>query len=712
MRQATSFCRLCAGKCAVVLTIDDDERIAAVSGDRTNPMTSGYVCGKGLQAHDIHHGPDRLLRPLKRMPDGSFEEIGTEQALDEIAERIGGIVAADGPDALATFRGTMHYANAVAFEMLTAFIRATRTRSRFSTMTIDQSAKWVTELRMGRWTAGRDPFEQSDVWLFAGYNPLVSVQSVNGMVTLNPVKRLRDAKARGMKIIVVDPRATETARYADVFLQPLPGEDPTLFAGLLRIILTENLHDTEFCAEYVDGLDELRHAVEPFTPRYVERRAGVPAADLHRAAQVFATARRGTATAGTGPDMAPRSNLAEHLVECLNVVCGRFQRAGDEVPNPGAMSPRRTVRAQVAPPRRSWETGHRSRVRGLGTMYGEMMSATLAEEITAPGPGRIRALLVDGGNPANALPDRRGAIEALGSLDLLVTIDPYLSATARLAHYVLPPTLMYERPDLPVLFEKTAFPQPYAQYAPAVLAPPPGSDVLDDWYVFWGLARRLGLGLTYAGVELDMEQPPDSDELLALLVRDAEVPLEEIRRHPSGAVFRLPPQTVQAGDPGRSGRFAVMPPDVAAELAAVAGESADAGAYGTDGRRYSHRLAVRRMREVLNTTYHGLPVVRRRRPHNPAWLHSRDLAALGVADGDDVVLESDHGRIRAVARADDTVRPGVVSMSHGWGAAPGGDEGHRSAGSSTSELVRNDLAVEPINGMPRFSAIPVDVLPG
>ena len=191
----------------------------------------------------------------------------------------------------------------------------------------------------------------------------------------------------------------------------------------------------------------LRRAVESFTPEYVGKRAGLARGQLRQAAELFAhNAKRGAAIAGTGPDMAQHSNLAEHLIECLNVVCGRYLREGERVPNPGVLMPRQPRRARVIAPRRSWESGHKSRIRGVGMLFGEMMAGIMADEILVPGKGQIKAIIVDGGNPVNSLPDQRKTVQALSSLELLVTIDPVMSNTAKLSHYILPPSCSTNAP--------------------------------------------------------------------------------------------------------------------------------------------------------------------------------------------------------------------------------------------------------------------------
>lgn len=702
--QARSFCRICAGSCALILTVEND-RVVAARGDKSNPQTQGYACIKGLYLHEAHNSPDRLLHPLKRRADGSFERIGLEQALDEIALKLRTLLDSHGADAIAGFRGTLNYSNLAANHMLPDWLQALGSKSFFSTMTIDQSAKWITFERLGGWAAGRDPYDSSDVLMFVGTNPLVSLSTFN-CVLQNPGKALKAFKERGGKVIVIDPRRTETAYHADVFLQPLPGEDPTLLAGILHLILDNGWQDAEFCSRYVDGLDELRTSVEPFTPAYVSTRAGVPQADLHRAAEMFAhIARRGSAASGTGPNMAPHSNLAEHLLECLNVVCGRYARAGDPVANPGVIGPRVPRRAEVIPPSRSWERGWKSRVGGYGMTFGQKMTGTLAEEITTRGDDRIRALFVDGGNPVNAIPDQRRIVAALSELELLVTIDPFMTPTAQLSHYILPPKMMFERADLPSRdYESIVMFRPYTHYAAPVVPPPAGSELVDDWYPFWALARRLGRQIVFDGVELDMQREPDTDALLAILARHGSVPFDEIRRSDAGRFFQVEPQFVEVGT--GNARFDVMPRDVASELAEVLRETTvlDAARSG-----FSHRLIVRRMREVQNTMYHLLPSIRRRAPYNPAYMHPDELKALGLQDGDEIEIVSPHGCIPAIVAADETLRAGVVSMSHGWGGLPDESATYAAVGSSTNLLTSCDDR-DRINAMPTMSAVPVKIV--
>lgn len=692
---------MCIAACGVVLTVDRN-RIVGIRGDRDHPISQGYACFKGLQAVDGHHGAERLLHPLRRADGGTMERVGTEEALDDIAMRLAAIIERDGPNAVALFRGTAGFHNATAFRMHGEFLRALGSSSLYTTLTIDQSAKYIAAGRLGSWHAGQVHVDDAEVLLVFGCNPLVS-HSAGGMLVSDPVRRLKQARARGLKLIVVDPRRSETARHADVFLQPLPGEDHVIAAGLLRLILGAGLHDAAFCDRHVDGLVALRDAVDAFTPDVVAQRAGIGADDLRAAAALFAQpARRGAVITGTGTDMAPRSNLAEHLIQCLDVVCGHFKRAGESMPHHDPLQPPKAWYADVVAPARPWENVPASRIRGVGNLYGERLTATLADEILTPGPGQIKALIVDGANIASSVPDQARMLQALRALDLLVVIDPHLTPTAAQAHYVLSPKLQYERDDLPLTLGKPLYPDAWTQYAPAAITPPAGSDVVDDWFVFFALARRLGLAMQYGGRPLPLDLVPSSEALLALGLNGSTLSLDKLKEQPGFIWDRRGETTVvQAARPG-AGRFAVAPPDVLAELAEVAAEPT-ATVKDVD----HFHLIVRRMRDVNGSIGMYTESIRHRNPYNPLHMNPVDLDGLGLVAGQHVHIRAQHGAIVGIVKPDETLRPGVVSMSHNWGAVDNHPDACDHHGASTNRLVRADRVFEPINAMPRMSAIPV-----
>ena len=550
-----TYCRICSPLCGLLVDVDNG-RVVHVAGDPDHALTRGFTCTKGRHLGELHHAPDRFLTAQRNGPDG-LQPLPTDQAIDEIAARLRTILDEHGPESIALFVGTHSYTASLTFSFAGAWLRAVGSHKRFSTMTIDQSAKWVASARLGSWGAGRQRFEDSDVWLLAGTNPLVSMQGgdLTGFPVHDGLRRLEEARARGLQLIVVDPRRTEVAAHADLHLQLVPGTDVALFAALVRTILAEGLHDEPFCNRWVNGLDALRDAVELMTPEVASVITGVDRDLIVEAARVFGRATCGMAKTGTGPDMGPHANVAEHLVQALNVVCGRFPREGERYAGAGVLSGRRNLHAQPIAPMRTWERGFRSRT-GVGTLMGELPSPILPEEILEPGADRVRALVVCGGNPASAFPDQQRIVDALGALDLLVTIDPFPTETAQLAHYVIAPTMSFERPDDTRGYEHF-FSEPFAQYTAPILERP--GDVIEDWQFFFELASRMGLLLNIGTrVWEPGDDRPSSDEVLESFAQRAQVPYSSVRAEPHGAEFDVAPTIVGPPTADARGRFELL----------------------------------------------------------------------------------------------------------------------------------------------------------
>ena len=681
----------------------DDGRLSSVRCDRDSPLTDGFACIRGLQAVEGMYQLGRILRPLKREPDGRFAEIPLDTAFDEIAVKLGTILATSGGESVAVFNGTQVWKNVTGHLMLNAWLAAIGSTRLFTTITIDQSCKQVTMRRMGYWNAGKPRLADCDVMMIFGGNPLLSVAVAN--FTYDPVKRMKVALKRGMKLIAIDPRHTETAQNAHLHLQPRPGEDASIAAGMIRMILAEGWHDQPFCDRHVLDLDRLRSAVEPFTPDYVAARVGIDPEQLRAATRMFACdSATGIATCGTGPSMSPRSNRADQMVECLNVICGRFYREGDRIPNPGVQNKRRAFIAQAVAPFREWESSPTTGT-GHGILFGELMSGVLADEILRDDPGRIRAMFVNGANPSVALPDQNKAIKALKSLDLLVAIEPFMTATAKLCDYILPPRLMFERADtVPAPHYEPLIDAPFTQFVPPAVEPPPGSQVVDDWYPYWALCSRLGIPFAFMGQTLVVATPPSTQDLLALILKDLQIPFEEVKRHPDGKIFDVEPAFVQPPDSEDTPRFDVMPRDIADEIDDLLAEHPP-----TASGPFTHLLTVRRLRGIMNSLGIIQPELRCRHPYNDSNLHPDDIVAMGLDDGAHVEITSDASAIIAIATADPTVRRGTLSMSHCWGGLPEEDLPSETMGVSTNQLVRTNRFVEKINAMPRFSSIPVSI---
>jgi anaerobic selenocysteine-containing dehydrogenase len=698
--QHATYCRICPATCGLVVDVEDNRVVRSI-GDVDNALTRGFSCPKGRHIGDFLSAPDRYRTSMKRV-GAKHQPIEVGAAIEEIHVRLRDIIDEHGPNSVAFFGGTQSAFATLTGPFAAAWWRTVESRKSFGTMTIDQSAMWVVDGRMGMWAAGRQDFDTADVWMLVGTNPIVSLQGgdFTGFPIHDPLRRLHEAKQRGLRLIVVDPRRTEVAAQADIHLQLRPGTDVALFAALLHVLLRDGFQDDAFVARWVDGLDDLRAAAAPWTPEVAARRCDVPAADIEAAARMFGEAARGMALSGTGPDMGPDSNLAEHLIRSLNVVCGRYPQEGDATAGKAVLGSPKSPPGMAIGPDRTWERGYQSRL-GFGLLKHQLPTGSLPGEILEPGPDQVRALFVSGGNPAAAIPDQALALRALSALELLVTVDPFPTATAKLAHYVIAPMMHLERPDITRGFEHQ-FEEPFAMYTPAIVDAPRGT--IDDWEFWLRLAWAGGHSVSFAGRDYPPGSPvPNTDEVLASMATRGRISFDEVKGQPHGKIYdELTPPVVGPPLDGAEGRFALLAPDVADELAtALANEPAD------DTER-PFRLVVRRTKETINslgTRVPGLP----RHPYNPCFANADDLEALGLAPGVLVTVTSAHGCIQAVVQPDATLRRGVVSMTHGFGGLPGDDD-PLAHGASTTRLLSLSAGVQSINAMPQMSAIPVSLV--
>ena len=698
-----TYCRFCHNYCAMEVDVADGKPIA-IRGDKNDPVYGGYTCIKGRQLVEAYDHPTRITHPLKKMPDGSWQEITMQQALDEIAPRVKASIDNFGPRSVASYCGTYAFQESAALAVSRAFHAGIGSDSYYTSVTIDQPGKAISMSRHGVWSGGGHSFVGADVALIVGNNAVVSQFSpYGGIPPFSPTKALNDALKDGIKMIVIDPRKTEVAKKAHIHLQVRPAEDPTLLSGMIRVILEEELYDKDFVSKYVDGLDELKASVAEYTPDYVEKRAGVPADLMIEAARVFANGKRGVASGGTGPNMSPHGNLAEHLMHVMNTLCARYNMEGDKVPNPGVLSPIRNRKAEVTAPWKAYGEGFpQSRVRGLGQIFGEMPTAALNDEIIEPGEGQVKVLFSVGGNPMVAWPDQHKTKRAMDELDLLVCIDAKMSATAKLADYIIPGKMCLERDDVPVLAD-TWYNAPYSHYAEAIVEP--NGDLTEEWEFFWDIAHRIGSDIELAGGKLPMDEKPSKFDVLELITAGTKVPLAEIRAQDGGHIFDDLEFVVEAGE--SDAKLQLTPAGIPEEMAEIRGqELTDSGRPSKDG-DYTHLLISRRLKHVYNSSGQQFDAIKKKSTTNPAYMNPDDIADLGIASGDLVHITGPGGSIVGVTHATEEIGRGVCAMTHAWGDLPSNDGNVREIGSPTNRLMTNHIDYDPITGMPRQSSIPV-----
>ena len=710
----TTICRVCHAQCPAYVTVENG-RATHLTGVKDDPVYHGYACAKGRALPSYHYMPERLRTSLRKNGGGSHEAIGSAAACREVADRLAGIIDAHGPRAVAFYNGTHGYNNFLTTAFAFSFMEAIGSPMLFTSVTIDQPGKAVSGALHGTWLAGNVSIEQADCWMFVGANPVVSM-----LGPVNPAHALKRNLERGMSLIVIDPRRTEVARRAHVHLQPRPGNDSLLLAAMLKIVFDEALHDQAFLTQHVDGVDALRRELAAIDVGAVAAAADVAANDISCAARLYAAGRRGVAAVGTGPNMAGNGNLTEYLSRVLMSVCGHWLQAGETFYNPGVYLHPLPPLAQAAGPMPAWGFGEKLRVRGLADTAAGLPTAALSDEILLEGDGRVRALIVAGGNPMLAWPDQLKTQAALDKLDLLVCLDTVQSATGAVADYVIATKTHLEMAGVSALQEACrayigwGYWAPYGQYCRPVIAPPDGADVIEDWEFFYDVARTLDKPLSvkpmsYAfypdkQAELaftpDFGRKPTTDELYDRLFVDSPVAIDDIRAVDGGAVFEREPVTVQTADPASAGRLDAGNPDMLGELRALS----ERGPEAMDD--YPFRLVSRRLPDIVNSSWRPNPVTLRRWPHNPAFMNPDDIDELGLANGDRIVIRSARAEIGGIVEVAPDVRRGVVSMTHCWGGAPGDTAAH---GSNTGKLTANDELYDPHTGIPRMSAIPVSV---
>lgn len=708
-----TFCRFCHVFCGLEVDVEDN-RVVAVRGDHDNPVSEGYTCPKGRAEEERINHQDRLRCSQKRVA-GEFTDIESGKAVDEIGEKLKKIIDEHGPEAVAVYVGCGGHRTAAGGPWYIAkWLEAFGSPRLYTSLTIDSPSLIIAFDRLfgGPLPLGVFDIDHAECALFVATNPVVSHHWT--MPQSNPSTRLKKALNRGMKLVVIDPRKCDVADKAHVHLQVKPGEDASLLACIIREIIENKWYDAEYVASYVSGFEDLHAAVKPFNLAYTEQRTTCAAADIVEAARLFARAGSGAAASGTGLHMARHQNLTTQLVQTLNALCGRFDRRGGMTRIAGTLNPALPSSGNTPLPV-SLRTEQRSRVRdiqGITGLFGyqEMPTNTLADEILKEGKGQIKALIVNGGNPALVFSDTDHTLKALDSLDLLVVNDLFMSATARHADYVMAVKHPFERVDIPMLSD-TYFPFSFSQYSEKMVEAQ--DDVIEEWEFFWRTAQKMDTGFTLPGIAPDAM--PSADEVITGLSPDARITLDALKAaSPSGEVYDEGIPEVGGVIPDMLGhadrRLAAGHPEVIEELAEVYAEPVlESGAY-SEGQSFDFRLITYRMPEVYCTTGNNLPSLRRKRRYNPALMNSKDMERLSLKDEDLVTIESGHGKIEAVIECSERVASGTIGLAHGWGD-PGDPRPTREKGSNVQRLIPRDIDYDKITGLAQQSAFAVNVYP-
>lgn len=654
----TGVCNLCEATCGLLLTIEDGA-VTGVRGNPADPLSRGHICPKGVAIGDIHADPDRLRTPVRRIgrgADARWEEIGWDEALDLVADGLAKAVNEHGEDAVAIYLGNPNVHSLGSMTHGVALAQSFRTRNKFSATSVDQLPhQLVGYLLYGHQLLLPVPdIDRTSYFLVLGANPMAS----NGSLMTVPdfPGRLRELRARGGRMVVLDPRRTETAKVADEHHFVRPGTDAWVLLALLHVLFDEGL---TLPPAYVDGLAGVEELVAPFTPELAAQASGVPADEVRRIARDLAAADGAAAYGRIGVSTQEFGTVCQWAVQMINLVTGNLDREGGVLlTNPAIDAVGRGLIG------RGHLDRYRSRVRQVPEFGGELPVSVLREEIETPGEGQVRALLTVAGNPVLSTPDGAGLDRAIQGLDFYAAVDIYLNETTRHADVVLPPTTLLERDHYDLVFHLLAV-RNTARFAPAVFAK--GRDQRHDWEIFRDLylrvtrrRRRKPSLRRRIAAEARMRLSPTF--LIGMLLRSggSQTTLTELRRHPEGV--DLGP--LRAGQlPGRlrtrGGRIDALPALVAEDVARLREH-----ALPRDGELL---LIGRRHQRDCNSWMHNTDRLTRGKARHQLLMHPADLASRGLTDGAVVTVRSRVGEVKVEVAATEDVMPGVVSLPHGYG---------------------------------------------
>jgi anaerobic selenocysteine-containing dehydrogenase len=738
-RTTFRICPLCEACCGLEVCTEGP-RVTGIRGDAADVFSAGYLCPKGVALKELHDDPDRLRTPLIRR-GGRLVEAGWDEAFAEVQQRLLPLLQQHGRDAVGVTLGNPSAHKMGLFLYGARLIRALGTKNVFTASTLDQLPKQLSVgLMFGHWMSVPVPdIERCEFLLMLGANPMAS----NGSLWTVPDFRgkARALRGRGGRLVVVDPRRTETAAIADRHLFIRPGTDVFLLLGLVHTFFDEGLLRLRALAPHVAGLDALRDAVAPFAPERTAAHCGIDAATQRELARTLATTAHAAVYGRIGTCTQAYGSLCSWLVDVLNVLGGHLDHPG------GAMFPQAPAFAANTRGRPGSGPGittgrRRSRVSGAPEVLGELPMTCLAEEIETPddaacGPGRVRALITIASNPALSAPNGPRLSQALASLEFMLSLDIYLNETTRHAHVILPGLSPLEESHYDVVFPQFSY-RNHARYSAPVLAPPAGH--LPEWQVLTRLAGIVQGHAASADVQA-LDDAAVADEVRRSAGAAADAVLAAVSRWQGperllDLALRAGPYGDQFGErPGGltlaqlleqphgidlgalapripevlrtpSGRIELAPPLLVDDLARVR------AALERDVQVPDLVVIGRRDVRSNNSWLHNLPLLAKGPDRSRAIVHPADAVRLGLTEGSHAVLTGPQGhRVTVQVSLSDEVMQGVVCLPHGWGHDQEGTRlgvAAQRPGANLNALL-DDRLRDPLSGNAVLSGVPVQV---
>jgi anaerobic selenocysteine-containing dehydrogenase len=709
-----TFCRICEAHCGMVATVQDGA-VTQLRPDREHPLSSGYACPKGIAMLDVQNDPDRVVHPLKRRAGGDgFERVSWDDALADIGARLRAVRDRHGGEAIGWYMG-----NPGAFSYshplwVKGFLDALGSRHYYTASSQDVANRFAASALLYGCSAllPIPDLQRTDFLLVVGANPLVSHGSV---LTAPRIKdQLHAIVARGGRVVVVDPRRSETASAFE-HVAVRPDTDAWLLLSLLHVIFDEGLEDWRALVHQSEGYGWLREAAAAHPPEATEERTGVPADTVRALARDLAAAPSAAVYGRTGSCLGRFGTLVAFLLDSLNVVTGNLDAPGGWVFGRPAIALDEIAELAGLATYGKW----RSRVGSFPEVLGAAPASLMHREIREPGPGQLRALFVSAGNPVLSVPDGAALEAALGELDLFVSLDLYVTETNRHADYVLPATTFLEREDLPIAF-LGLYTTPFVQWTEPVVSP--RGEARDEWEVVRALGdalgvsplptpqlrrlgRRLGKLVTPRRlVDLLLRTGPEGDWLG---LRRRGLSVRRLRGAPHGVVVseHIPTGVLRRKVRHPSGKVRLDPPEIRAEVDRLA---------ASDGHDPAFPLRLIGLRELRshNSWMHNAPLLMRGGRTHAARVSPADAERTGLTDGDSARIVSPSGAAEVTVKVTDEMTEGTVALPHGWGHY-GGWQVANAAGGINSNVLASSRAedLEPLAGMAFLNGIPIRLEP-
>ena len=718
-------CPLCEAMCGLAIEVDGKE-IESIRGDKEDPLSRGYICPKAVALKDIQEDPDRLKEPMRRTTKG-WEPVAWDEALDEVAARIKSVRKEFGDDALAIYLGnpTIHNLGSLTFGL--PFLRTLKTRNRFSATSADQLPRAFSSLMLfgTQFLFPIPDVDRTDFMILFGANPVVS----NGSLMSAPGfgRRMKAIQERGGRVVVVDPRRTETARLADQHIFIRPGSDALFLMGMLHTLFEEKLDDPGVLADILRDLPVVRASVAPYAPERVAKPTGVEAETIRALARDFAKAPSAVCYGRMGISTQEFGGLANYFIDILNIVTGNLDRPG------GAMFTKPAVDV-IEHAGFAKQKGHfnrwKTRVRGLPEFGGEAPVAAMAEEMETEGDGQIRALITVAGNPVLSIPNGARLERALDRLDFMVSIDFYLNETTSKADIILPPTAPLEHDHYDLALNLLAV-RNVARYAPPLFARE--GYQRHDWEIFNGLTARLTSGEGWFGKKVAHFKERIGARIGPRGMLDLALRLGPYgrwrvgRRGLSLKVLENAPHGLDLGPlqpalPRRlgtsDGLIHLAPKPMLDDLRRLEfvlesfGEEKNIEADQEDNDTLL--LIGRRELRSNNSWMHNSRRLVKGKARCRLLIHPHDASRRSISDGMLVEVVSEVGSLVVPATLSEEVMPGVVSLPHGWGHHRQGIRlkvAQAHAGVSINDIT-SERFIDKLTGNAAFNGLPVKVWAG